>query len=178
MVVVMHKWALLMIFGFVSELSAAVYSVNTDNFTEVFGSYSTNDNISGVVVTTSNVTPNVGLVDVTADLVSYSFSDGVQTLDQNNSTILFFSLAVDGSNQITQTAITVWKTPVTTMIGGLVEGMDIYTSTTFAQVIGFKDADCSMNNGPGGSCSEAISASTNSGLYFFFDPIFANGFDF
>ncbi len=178
MVDVMHKWAWFILTGCFFNASAAVYGIDTENFDSVFGEYSTSDNISGVVVTTSNITPNAGLVDVTPILVSYSFSDGVQVLDQTNSTILFFNLAVNGSNQITASGITIWKAPITTVNGGLVEGMDIYFDAISDTIQGFKDATCSENNGPGGACSSATGTSTNSGSYFFYDPIFTNGFDF
>ncbi len=178
MVDVMRKWAWLLLTGCFFNASAAVYGIDTENFEEVYGQYSTNDNISGVVVTTSNITPNAGLVDVTPILVSYSFSDGVQTLDQTNSTILFFTLAVNGSNQVTESGITIWKAPVTTMIGGVVEGMDIYFNVQSHTIQGFKDGVCQNTSGPGGTCGESHGASTNSGVYSFYDPIFSNGFDF
>ena len=173
----MKKGIFLFLCAWIGTTHAAVYTVNTENFDLVFGSYTTNDNITGTIVTGSNVTPNVGLVDVSSDLISYSFTDGVQTLNETNSTILAFSLAVNGSNQLTGSAITIWSSPITTQPGGNVRGMDVYFNAISDNYSGFIDGICQENGGPGGACSSAIPAQTNSGSYFFFDPIFANGFD-
>lgn len=168
-------WVLL-IFGWPAH--AAVYAVISGNFTEVYGEYTTDDNVEGSVVTNVAIPQNAGLIDVSGNLVSYELTDGVQVLDETNSMVLSMSLAVDGNNQVTQSAITVWKTPVTTQNGGLVQGFDVYNDGLFAQYFGFKDGSCIQNTGPGGQCTSAISNQTNSGIYFYFDQIFFSNFDF
>jgi len=158
--------------------NAETYTVDTPNFTEVYGVYSTNDNIVGTFTTNVPITPNSGNVDIKNNVIAYNFTDGVQTINQNNSMILFFSAEVNQMNQMTQSGITIWRTPITTVNGGNVGGMDIYVSPTFAQIFGFLDGACSENSGPGGMCTSAQSTLTNSGTYLFFDEIFRQGFEF
>ncbi|WP_223787409.1 hypothetical protein [Marinicella meishanensis] len=157
---------------------AAVYAIESGQFTEVYGEYTTLDNVNGVVVTNIAIPQNAGLVDVSGDLESYSFSDGVQQLDETNSVVLAMSLGVNSNNDVVLSAITVWKTPVTNVNGGLVEGMDVYNDGLFAQYFGFKDGSCIDNSGPSGTCTSSSSTQSNSGIYVYFDQIFFSGFDF
>ena len=169
----------LFVTSFFSVISnAASYSYIGHNFTEAYGVYLPSYKVTGNIVTTVPVSPNTGLVDIKNTLVSYSFFDGVQTLDESNSFPLFFAISTTNSNQIEETAITIWRTPITTVNGEIVEGMDVYDGPLFTQVNGFLDAICNKNSGPGGQCSQASSQLTNSGHYIIFDEIFINGFDF
>ena len=163
---------------FTQLLYAQTYIVDTPNFVDVFGAYSTNYNIVGTFTTDGPLNPVPGIVDIKDKVVAYNFTDGVQTITHNNSTILFFAAEVDQLNQMTGAAITIWRSPITTISGENVSGMDIYISPTFAQVFGFLDGECSDASGPGGVCISSQSTSTNSGTYLFYDEIFQNGFDF
>ncbi len=160
------------------NLNAASYSFNGQNFTQVSGEYTLTDNIFGGFITTVPIDPNAGVADVTPILISYQFFDGVQMLDDSNSKILAFRVSVDDLGYVDETAMTIWRTPVTTVNGGNVQGIDMYRSPAQSQMFGFKDGICGENNGPGGECTSATFEGTNSGIYSYFDLIFSSGFDF
>ena len=158
--------------------SAEVYLVDTPNYQEVYGEYTLKDNLFGTVVTTEEVPPNAGFVDISSILDSYDFFDGVQQFTEMNSEPLSIQLSVDGNGDLIGAAITFWKTPIPTTNNEPVEGMDIYISPLYWQVNGFKDGECYEYLGPGGQCSAAFFGGTNSGVYYYFDQIFIDGFNF
>ncbi|MFK8012395.1 MAG: hypothetical protein AB8B80_10160 [Marinicellaceae bacterium] len=162
---------------FVEASMAQTYTVSTANFTEVYGVYSQNNNISGTFTTNLAITPNSAVMDIKDNVIAYNFTDGVQMLDQTNSIILFFSAQVNELNELTGSGITIWRAPITTVPDGNVGGMDIYISQEFSQFFGFLDGECKDNSGPGGECMLSVSTNTNSGSYVFIDFIFQHGFE-
>ena len=156
----------------------AVYAINIPNFNEVYGSYTTNDNIFGSIVTTQPVPPNSGLVDVTNMLVSFSFDDDRQeAFNMGNSHIWAMQIETNGNGEVIAAFISLWKLPITTQNGGLVNAIDIVQNSDSVYAAGMQDLVCFDNSGPGGQCAGASSDNTNSGFYFNFNLIFRTGFE-
>ena len=70
-----------------------------DDFTPPAGSYDTSMSVSGSFTLAALLPSLFPVTDIRADVLSYSFSDGRQTLDDGNSTVSNFimSTASDGS---------------------------------------------------------------------------------
>lgn len=159
------------------DLFAVTYQISSPNFDSVHGAYSTDYNVVAEFETMNPLPENSGNVDFSAEVISYTFTDGVQILTEQNSQILFFNVAIT-NGQITGTGITIWRIPITTSNGGNVSGMDLYETQLSYVAQGFLDGVCINNSGPGGQCTSATLSLTNSGSYYYFDVIFNNGFDF
>ncbi|MEM7223846.1 MAG: PEP-CTERM sorting domain-containing protein [Pseudomonadota bacterium] len=87
-----------------SGASAALFTYDYvgNLFTDASGEYTTSDFIRGWFTvdlpTNLNITP---IEDITADLVSFSFSDGVQTVSNGGNTVIVgFSIETDGAGDI------------------------------------------------------------------------------
>lgn len=157
---------------------AAVFAVNIPNFNEVYGSYTTNDNIFGSIVTTQSIPPNSGLIDVTNMLVSFNFTDDrQQAFNESNSHIWAMQIETNSNGEVIAAFISLWKLPITTQNGGLVNAIDIVQNNDSVYAAGMQDLVCFDNSGPGGQCASASSDNTNSGYYFNFNLIFRSGFD-
>ena len=83
------------------------------------GSYTTSMGIAGTF-TVAQALPAMGLTDIRAQILRYSFHDGRSTLTESNSQLSQFSVAVDGSGTIVLWQIIVTQPyPVPTSIGDL-----------------------------------------------------------
>jgi hypothetical protein len=67
------------------------YTYTGTNFATVVSPYTTSDGVDGTVVLSAALPSNASFADESALLVSYSFTDGVQTLTNLNSTVLAFN---------------------------------------------------------------------------------------
>jgi hypothetical protein len=73
----------------ISTASADVrYTYTGDNFVVVTGDYTTSMSISGWIEMNDPIPPNTPLTDFSDSITSYSFFDGIITLDSNNSVII------------------------------------------------------------------------------------------
>ena len=86
--------------------AATIYQYAGNNFDTITdndppaGTYTTSMNVSGSF-TVGAPLGMMGLADISASVLSWSFSDGRNTLTESNSTINLFDIAVGGSGQIT-----------------------------------------------------------------------------
>ncbi len=64
-----------------SHANATVYNYTGPNFTAVAGSYTTAMRITGTIVTSSPIPPNSVNFNISGILLGWSFSDGVQTIN-------------------------------------------------------------------------------------------------
>ena len=87
-----------------------MYLIDTPNYQEVYREYTIEDNLFGTVVTSQEVPPNAGMVDVSSILDSFDFFDGVQQFTALNAEPLNRQLSVDGNGDLIVAAITFWKT--------------------------------------------------------------------
>jgi hypothetical protein len=105
----------------------ASYTFQSEPFENVIGTYTTSQSVSGTLVLSEFVPPNTTM-DVTPILVSYSFTDGVLTLDDTNSASTGFfgiQLTTDAVGRIEAYAMTFWESPNATNVGDVFGGMDI-----------------------------------------------------
>jgi len=101
------------------------YGFQSQPFNDVFGTYTAGQNLTGSI-TLSEPLPANASMNVNTILVSYSFSDGVVTLDQTNSEILGgINLATDAGGRIQSYGMTFWESPLATASGEIFTGMDI-----------------------------------------------------
>lgn len=63
-----------------------IYTYTGNNFTTVVAPYTTNDKITGTITFSSRLGNNVDVINEPAE--AFSFSDGVQTLDNSNSDLV------------------------------------------------------------------------------------------
>ena len=79
---------------------ANTYTYTGNDFTQVFGigGYTTSDHLYGYIETPSALMP--GQTYYLFSLPAFSFTDGVQTIDQSNATSDFFILALDNNGVI------------------------------------------------------------------------------
>lgn len=169
MMIIKKTCVLILLFFMISKTQATTYTYTGPQFDQAFGSYTTMDRVTGSFTTADPLPDNLGNGDISNLVQSYEFNDGVQTLDESNSTIIVFNVSTDSLGNPSTWSITVWAAPVTTMDGGPVQGIGTtYTPGEMGliQEDGFLDGICFENNGPGGQCSGASFEGTNSGGFF------------
>ena len=150
-------WALLMVGGLLlapGGVTAATYSYTGGNFSVAFDPYTTAMRVTGEFTVATPLTPHLPWTDISAQVTSYRFEDGIQTLTEANSAPLAFFVSTDGNGVPSTWGISVWATPITTMIGGQVAGIDASFDGMFTQDAGFTDFVCD-GLGPGGECNSA-----------------------
>jgi hypothetical protein len=103
---------------------AATYTITSPNYnslsnystctTGTCANYTTQTNVTGSFTTTSPLAPNLSSVDVTSQVTSYSFSDGlnIYTNTDPNARVASFRVVTDGAGAITAAGIIIdiWKT--------------------------------------------------------------------
>lgn len=95
-------------FSTASAKANVIYTYTGNDFTSVNAPYTTNDKITGTLVFLWGLAPN--LDDVTDEIpLSFSFSDGQQTLDSENAVIVgSISISTNALGNITQWYIELW----------------------------------------------------------------------
>ncbi len=91
--------------------SARIYLFQGPFYEEVAGPYSTDMRVNGYIETSTFLQPGTPVSDVASLVVSYSFNDGVVTLDQNNSQLCRLQLGTDASGIPIQGATTIHGFP-------------------------------------------------------------------
>jgi hypothetical protein len=81
------------------------YTYTGNDFTTVTGAYTMSDSVMGTIVLSAPLPSNLALTDESALLVSYSFSDGVQTLTNLDSFPFEFLFETSASGAITSWAV-------------------------------------------------------------------------
>ncbi len=118
---------------------AATYTYSGGNFVDVLGDYTTMMRVTGQFTVAVPLAPNLPFTDITALVTSYSFSDGVQTLTEANSVLLFFSVRTDVTG-----AIATWSISAGVLVGDLINQIStsFNNGNTFDR--GFTDGPCSV----------------------------------
>jgi len=134
--------------------NAATYTFTGNNFTSVNGVYTTAMKITGSVTTSVPIPPNSTEYDISGILTSWSFFDGVQTINNTNGTLNPLwppAITTDSMGNITQGRLFVLVNPIATEVGQL----NSYISLDFGTLalddredLVKKDAEClSVVNG-------------------------------
>lgn len=143
--------ALLLAFS-AAQAQETTYTFQSQPFNEVFGTYTPGQTLTGSI-TLSELLPANSSTNVNSTLVSYSFTDGVVTLDDTNSEIVSgIILTTDANARIQSYAMTFWESPLATAAGEVFTGMDIFFNA------GLGTPGCT----PSASCT-AASVQINSG---------------
>lgn len=81
-----------LVFG--NSSAPTVYSYTGNNFDDVFGSYTTANSVSGSFTVASAFPADMPPTDISAQVLGYSFTDGINTFDESNSEICFFGIGL------------------------------------------------------------------------------------
>ena len=87
---------------------AATYTYSGNNFNSVSGAYTTSMRVTGTFVLGAPLAPGMPLTEIKPSVLSYSFSDGLQTLTEANSEIVVLLVATDSQGRLTEWLIAVW----------------------------------------------------------------------
>lgn len=94
---------------------ATTYSYTGDNFTSATGVYSTAMRITGTITTSSPIPPDSAGLNISGLLTSWSFSDGVQTINSANGVIypaILPQVTTDSSGNIVDVVLYVFSDPI------------------------------------------------------------------
>ena len=155
-----------------SHTFAVTYSYEGGFYQNIAGpNYTTSMRISATFETATPLASNLSFSDITASLVSFSFNDGVQTIDQTNAEILGFYVSTDANGVPATWEITLWEAPVTNTPGEPVNGMDLYFNMNLSndflvQEQGFTEP-CGAS---GSSYCNGVALNTNFGGIFDIGP--------
>jgi len=99
---------------------AVTYTYTGANYTDANGAYTTAMRMTGIFTTSSPIPPNFA-GDISGIITSWSFSDGVQTI--NNTNGLFHpnfppAATTDASGNLTSAKLLIHRVPISTTIGG------------------------------------------------------------
>ena len=95
-----------------STLSASqTYTYTGQNFSSVTPPYTTSERVSGSFTVAVALPHFMPMTDIAGSLVSYSFSDGVQTRSNANSFTCDFRVATDGAGQISAWSVYLTQAP-------------------------------------------------------------------
>lgn len=120
----------------------ATYSYTGHEFQIVRGSYTTSDK---VVITFSLPTPLAAgtTTDISGLVSSYTFSDGVQTLTQANSTLIDSSVTTDGSGAPLYWSLAAFETPLPDTVGDPLYGITLgRTDVNIVAEMGIRGFPC------------------------------------
>lgn len=82
--------------------AAVTYTYQGNNYTSAFGVYDTGMNLVGTITTDFAAPPeNLVEANITGNVTAFSFFDGVQTIDQSNSSYSRFLFSTDGLGNTT-----------------------------------------------------------------------------
>ena len=126
-----------------SYAHAVTYTYTGSNYTTTNGMYTPAMRVAGTFTTSAPVPPNSTDYDISGILTSWSFNDGVQTIDNMNGVFhpnpLFPPLVTtDASGNITSTALFFHRVPIATVLGAEDDFVWITSSTDIVVV----DAPC------------------------------------
>lgn len=111
--------------------AATRYEYTGNPFTFAAPPYTTSDRVTGQFTTFSALPPNRAFGDVAAaNVAAFSFSDGVQTIDDGNATFYFVRVSTDGNGDIVQ-----WDIRVQ-IVAGTSQILTGHTGPSGDQVVG------------------------------------------
>ena len=141
---------------------AEVYTYTGNNFTSVFGPYTTAMRVTGTITTSVPIPPNSVTFDPSGILTSWSFNDGVNTI--NNVNGVFHPLSAprvdtDASGNITAAGFIAFSSPMPTAIGDehvlITTSFSLDTGLTDAICVSVSEGFCNASNGLGASVSSS-----------------------
>jgi hypothetical protein len=100
--------------GAQAAVADTTYTYTGNDFTSAGSPFTTSDFVSGSFTTSAPLADGLPLEDISGDLVSYSFSDGVATLTQTNSAPAVFDVSTDTNGSIAEWHITLLDPPLDT----------------------------------------------------------------
>jgi hypothetical protein len=106
----MRLWAPLFLVSAVAP-AATTYQYTGQVFTTVTPPYTTSEKVTGSFVVATPLPHFMPSTTVTSSLVSFSFTDGVQTRTETSSVVCDFRVATDGVGNITQWSIYLTEAP-------------------------------------------------------------------
>ncbi len=138
-----------------SNVYAVVYNYTGPNFTNVSGAYTTSMRVTGSFSTSSPIPPNSDDFDATGIVTSWSFFDGLQSINSTNGVIYpnSFLFTTDGTGNITEAEIAVVDSPLATQVGQTNDVITISTSGLNASDSAGIDLVCTAVTN--GICSDA-----------------------
>ena len=93
------------LFTMFGQVAAAIYEYSGPNFDQVQGIYTTSNKAAGKFSTAAALAPGLNLADVSSQIISFNYCDGVQTLT------IGFNLSTNGSGAVSQMQMTIWSIP-------------------------------------------------------------------
>lgn len=129
----------------------ATISFSGPNFDEIGGSYSASQRVQGQL-TTSGPLPGGVAVDIAGQIVAYSFTDGVQTLTQDNSQVVVALVATD-TGAVIGISLTIWSEERISAKGEggrNISGIDIRQGGEETFSAGYQGAPCQSIQACGG----------------------------
>lgn len=150
-----------------SFASAETYHYTGQPFTQVVGGYTTAMRVTGTIVTNTPITPDSVDLDIRSILTSWSFSDGMQTINHLNGTFhpgdanYFPLVSTDADGNINAHSIHVFLTPIKTTLGAA----DSIILTVSTRDQGLVDVPCTGLSATD-ICIEWVAAADDYGLNF------------
>ncbi len=117
-------FGIIVFFTFVNTAQAVTYFYSGEEFVQVFGDYDTTMSVTGSITTSSPIPPNSVDFDISTIATQWSFSDGVQTIDNlngvfHNAPDFAPKVQTDAAGNITSALITVAIAPLATVVNEL-----------------------------------------------------------
>lgn len=165
---------LVLCWGTIAAAQTATYTYNPGGLTfdDVNGAYDTSMTVTGWFRTSTVLPPTSSRVDISSLVEAYSFSDGIQTLTQDNSYIAFFSVQSGPGGVPAEWSIAIYRDA-----GVVIDGIDLaYTDESdipagsVVQLDGFQGAACGAGT-PDDCRSTVPTTAPDYGSYLRFDPL-------
>ena len=140
----------------------------------IFGSYTTSNRVTLSFELANAVPAGSAMADRSADVLSWTFSDGNQVLNEGNSYLPYFQFSTNLQGQPDEWLVSAYSNLNTrgTFISVVEASFD---RNNLQQDFGSQNFLCDSFGGPGGLCDGGADTSTNSGSYFVFAPPSSNG---
>lgn len=148
----MMRFLFVLLTSLAATAHGATISFSGPNFDEVGGSYSASQRVQGQM-TTSGPLPGGVAVDIAGQIIAYAFTDGVQTLTQDNSEVVVALLATDTSGAVIGISLTIWsegRTSAKGEGGRNISGIDIRQGGEETFSAGYQGAPCQSIQACGG----------------------------
>lgn len=163
---------------------AATYTYTGAYYDAMYGgNYTADMRITGSFTTSSPIPPNSLNIDVSGIATSWSFNDGLQTINNVNGVFdpeFIPRVNTDASGNISRGTFFLFLSPIPTVIGGKASKIEINGTTTWGDSWGIKDATCTggTEGGCGGLDYHDYGWSTSPGTWVTtVETIFADGFE-
>ena len=130
---------------FAMSANAANISFSGPNFDDTGGSYTTSQRVQGQLNTSGTLPGGLNSANIAGQVISYSFTDGSQTLTQSNSQIIAALISTNTTGAVTGLVLTIWSESgeITKGVGGNnINGIDISQGQQVNFSAGYQGAPC------------------------------------